>query len=150
MDNSREVMIVEDDECTRSLLAALVAYYGFRPEPVSDGTAALARLKGATSGLVVLDLFLPHTNGFEVLRELKSTQPEVLRRTIVLTAASSRTTAGCIELNQVWKVLKKPVDVLEFVQELQACCAASLAEHTRPSADARKARAGAQQERDTH
>jgi DNA-binding response OmpR family regulator len=72
MDNSRDVMIVEDDECTRSLLAALVTYYGFRPEPVSDGRAALARLKGATSGLVVLDLFLPDTNGFEVLRELKS------------------------------------------------------------------------------
>lgn len=150
MDNSRDVLIVEDDDCTRALLAAVVEHYGFRPTMCRDGATALQRLRTTGIGILLLDLLLPHTNGFEVLRELKCTQPDMLRRTIVLTGATDRTVSGCVELEKVWKALYKPVDVTEFARELQACAATLTAERVRPVPGVRTTRAGTQQERETH
>ena len=149
MDNSRDVLIVEDDESTRALLAAVVEHYEFRPTLCADGTAALHLLRTTGTGILLLDLLVPQTNGFEVLRELKCTQPDMLRRTIVLTAAAPRTLANCDELNQIWKALRKPLDVTEFARELRACAAALAAERARPASPGKSSRAGAQQERET-
>lgn len=133
LDNRRDVLIVEDDDCTRALLAAIVEHYSFRPTTCRDGASALHRLRTTGTGLLLLDLLLPHTNGFEVLRELKCTRPEMLRRTIVLTGASDRTLNGCPELEHVWKALRKPIDVTEFARELQACGASLEGERVRKS-----------------
>lgn len=128
MDNSRDVLIVEDDDCTRALLAAVIEHYDFRPTLCSDGEAALHHLRTTGTGILLLDLLLPNRNGFEVLREIKCTQPDMLKRTIVLTAASDRTVADCSELVRVWKALRKPLDVAEFARELRACVAALAAQ----------------------
>lgn len=127
MDTRHEVLIVEDDACSRALLGAVAEYYGLRATYAADGVVALASLRSHRPDVVVLDLLLPKLNGFEILRELKCTNPQMLARTVVLTAVTDRTLHGCQELSMVRRVMRKPVDVDELAAELRACAAAATA-----------------------
>lgn len=53
-----------------------------------DGSSALAFLKEHTVDLVVMDVFMPHMNGFEMLRQIRSMQFDV--DVIMVTAANDR------------------------------------------------------------
>ena len=68
------ILIAEDDDNIRKLVASYLRLSGFETESVADGAAALARI--AADGdydLVVLDLMLPGTSGLEVCREIRRT-----------------------------------------------------------------------------
>jgi CheY-like chemotaxis protein len=124
MDMGREVLIVEDDPNSRALFSSLVELRGFRATLAADGSAALKHLtSGKFFDVVLLDLLLPNTNGFEVLRHLKCTNPDALRRIIVVTAARSITTQDCAELSGVWRFMHKPLDVEELMLQIMACAA---------------------------
>ena len=123
MDITRDVLIVEDDRCTRTLFAAIIEQHGFTTTFAADGVSALAHLRTAPRVIVLLDLLLPRVNGFEILREMECSNPPLLRRTIVVTAVSQRTIHDCAELRSVWRVLAKPIDVDELTAELLACAA---------------------------
>ena len=118
------VLVVEDDHVTRGLLGVILQHRKFRVSFAADGAAAIDRLRSGDIELLVLDLLLPRMNGFEILRELKCKNAAMLGRTIVVTAASERTLAGCAELGEVWKVFRKPIDVDDFGSEVLACASA--------------------------
>ena len=115
-----QVLIVEDDDPTRSLLAAVVSHYGGVPVLAKDGDGAIAQLMNGEYTALVLDLLTPERNGFDVLRHMKCTRPEILPRTIVVTGACDATTRDCEELRLVRRVLPKPVVLDDFVADLRA------------------------------
>jgi CheY-like chemotaxis protein len=63
----RNILIVEDDDDLRLLLADLLAEAGFQVRTARDGQEALARLQQERSGVVLLDWMLPGLNGRQVL-----------------------------------------------------------------------------------
>lgn len=87
-----------------------------------DGEIALQRLRSREYGAILLDLMLPRTNGFEVIRHLKCLSPAVLDRVIVVTAASQRT-LEFLDAGVVRKVLRKPFDIDDLVAEVRECMA---------------------------
>ena len=121
MSDTREVLVVEDDDSTRSLLGAIVAHYGFHPSYANDGDAAMARLGDGFGGLMLLDLLLPGTDGFAIVRDLKVRDPAMLQRTIVVSAARDGLIRECPELLETWRIFRKPIDVAEFAAVLMAC-----------------------------
>lgn len=66
------VLIVDDDKGVRELLEVLVRREGFRVETAVDGEDALARARKSLPHLILLDLMLPKSGGFEVLHELQA------------------------------------------------------------------------------
>jgi DNA-binding NtrC family response regulator len=130
MDMGREVLIVEDEPNTRLLFSSIVQLYGFRPTLAADGLVALRELRsGKMFDVILLDLLLPRANGFEILRHIKCTNPDGLGRVIVVTAASSFTTQNCAELAEVWRFMRKPLEVEELALQIMSCSA----EHARRS-----------------
>lgn len=124
MDMGREVLVVEDEPNTRLLFSAIVEYFGFHCTLATDGAAALRLLNsGRNFDVVLLDLLLPYTNGFEVLRHLRCTNPDALRKVIVVTAATSITTRDCVELSEVWRFMHKPLDVEDLALQMMSCAA---------------------------
>jgi DNA-binding response OmpR family regulator len=115
------VLIVEDDVSTLSLLGALARRSGYDAVLCADGEKALEALGRRKFDAVILDLLLPRVNGFEVLRHLKCTAPEMLPRTIVVTAAAEATYRGCEELQRVQHIFRKPLDIDEFMAEVRSC-----------------------------
>ena len=115
------VLIVEDDHATETLLAAVMLHESIDCVNAADGLAALEHLERGEFSALLLDLLLPNMNGFEVLRHLRSTRPELLERTIVITAAAESTFKGCEELRLVRCVLRKPLDVSDLVVHVRDC-----------------------------
>jgi CheY-like chemotaxis protein len=115
------VLIVDDDAGIRTLMKAILLRRQAVVDCVSDGDAALSILREHDYDAIVLDLMLPNTNGFEVLRHLKTLSPELLPRTIVVTAVSNMTLRDFDDGKLVRRVLRKPFDIDEFVEEVFAC-----------------------------
>ena len=72
MAENRSVLVVEDDPEINDLIGAYVQIAGFDYTPAADGASALREAQKTHPSLIVLDLMLPDTDGFEVCRRLKS------------------------------------------------------------------------------
>jgi CheY-like chemotaxis protein len=127
MSTSREVLIVEDDLPLQRLLAAVVARNGLIPVLACDGRKALSLLDSGEFDAMVLDLMLPVQNGFDVLRHLSATKPDLMDRTIVITGADERAYRNSPHVRHTHAVLRKPFDVARLQQEMLACCASKVA-----------------------
>ncbi|HLW03226.1 MAG TPA: response regulator [Ktedonobacterales bacterium] len=68
----RSILIVEDEDDLRLLLAELLADAGFQVRTARDGQEALARLQQERSWVVLLDWMLPRLNGRQVLALLEA------------------------------------------------------------------------------
>lgn len=64
---AHHILVVEDDPTLRLVLRDNLLSEGYRVDVAGDGAAALAKARGATPDLVVLDLSLPDCDGLELL-----------------------------------------------------------------------------------
>lgn len=83
---TRNVLVVEDNGIIVTLLRHLLERRGYVVETAVDGREALARLQGEPPGLVLLDVMLPYTDGFEIIRQMRSTPSWSSVPVIMLTA----------------------------------------------------------------
>ena len=117
------VLIVEDDVQIQRLLTSIMTLGGLSSVVAGDGKAALALLESTDFDAIVLDLMLPHVNGFDVLRHLSTAKPALLERTVVLTGASERMYRNSPQIRHTRALLRKPFDVARLQEEVAACCA---------------------------
>jgi DNA-binding response OmpR family regulator len=69
----QHLLIVEDDPHMAYLLGYLAEKERFIVETIADGRQALARIEsGPAADLVLLDVMLPYTDGFELLEKLRA------------------------------------------------------------------------------
>ena len=78
------ILVVEDDAPIRRGLCDALRYAGYAVEECPTGDAALAMACAASPDLLLLDVVLPGKNGFEILRELRESHPQL--PVIMLTA----------------------------------------------------------------
>ena len=78
------ILIVEDEVRLARQIASALTEAGHDPTVVHDGEGALQEATDTPFDLIVLDLGLPHLDGFEVLRHLRARH--VTSRVLVLTA----------------------------------------------------------------
>lgn len=69
---SKTVLIVDDDEGQRDLLAHIVSKEGFRTVLAQNGPEAMKRMEELMPDAVLLDLMLPAMGGYEILREFQA------------------------------------------------------------------------------
>ena len=62
----KRILIVEDDAALARVLADNLTFSGFEVETVDDGTEVLGRMRAFAPDLVLLDVMLPGTDGFEL------------------------------------------------------------------------------------
>jgi DNA-binding response OmpR family regulator len=90
------ILLVEDDPSLVEALSFILEQVGYVVESTSDGDEALRRMRRRRFAAVVLDIMLPGTDGFEVLRAIRSDRALAPTPVIVLTAkghANDRETA---------------------------------------------------------
>jgi DNA-binding response OmpR family regulator len=80
------ILIVEDEESIRAGLVDLLEIEGYETATAADGEQAIEKARSWRPHLVLLDLMLPKSSGFEVCRQLRKHQPEVF--VLMLTAKS--------------------------------------------------------------
>ncbi len=67
---AKTILVVEDDENTRSLIALYLEREGFIPVTAGDGENGLRLAEHHRPALVILDLMIPKVDGWEVCRKL--------------------------------------------------------------------------------
>jgi len=66
------ILVVDDDPVTREMLHRNLSKDGWRVLEAGDGDQALVRLAEETPAAILLDLMMPHLDGFEVLERLQA------------------------------------------------------------------------------
>jgi len=117
-DHYRRVLIVDDDADIRGILLTALRMKSLTVDTAADGQEAMELLRQHSYGVVILDLFMPVTDGFAVLDMLgnETSQPVVL----VVTGADGRTIER-LDARRIHGVVKKPFDVEELASVVAAC-----------------------------
>jgi two-component system, OmpR family, phosphate regulon response regulator OmpR len=74
-DNAPHVLLVDDDQKIRDLLARYLTENGFRVTAAPDAAQARAALRGLSFDIILLDVMMPGENGLDLARDLKATRP---------------------------------------------------------------------------
>lgn len=74
---SAGILIVDDDRDLASMLAEFLGHEGFQLAAVPDGGSALELIAERPFDLVILDVMLPGSSGFDVLREIRQRKPRL-------------------------------------------------------------------------
>jgi len=85
MDAAR-VLVVDDDEDIRVLVATRLEAAGYRTDTVADGPTALRSIRDDRPDVVILDVMMPGMSGFEVCREIREDPAVADLPVIMLTA----------------------------------------------------------------
>ncbi|MGC8900334.1 MAG: response regulator transcription factor [bacterium] len=85
---NKQILIIEDDKDISNLISHYVKQEGFVPITAMDGEEGLWQTKTKLPALIILDLMLPRKNGYEVMKELKSSREVKDIPVIILTAKS--------------------------------------------------------------
>ncbi len=112
------ILVVDDDEACRNLLAAFLAPIGCAVTQAADGREALERLEDGSWDVVLLDLIMPGLSGFEVLARIRETRPQEVLPVILITGqddADTRMEALALRANDF---LAKPIHHAEVMARM--------------------------------
>lgn len=68
----QHLLVVDDEDNLRSMLAAALQHHGFEVTPAENGRRALELIPELRPDLVLLDVMMPDLDGFEVCRRLRA------------------------------------------------------------------------------
>ncbi len=114
-----KILLVEDNDKLRSMIAAHLRGHGFVVDPAETGAEALRAARAMSYSAMILDLGLPDMDGLEVLRSVRAEARWDLP-TLILTARDrvEDRIAGLDEGADDY--ILKPFDVLELEARLRA------------------------------
>jgi two-component system OmpR family response regulator len=117
------VLVVEDDPAIRRLVTMVLQRHGYVVEVAADGLEAVLKLGLSEYAVIVLDLMMPHLDGFTFLATIAENDPERLRKIIVTSAASPAVIRERMQ-GVPFSLLPKPFDIRELVDRVGECVAA--------------------------
>jgi two-component system chemotaxis response regulator CheY len=116
---SKQVLVVDDESSIRLLLVRVLRRAGFAPFEAVDGQDAIEQLGKRDFDAIVLDLMMPRVDGFGVIDFLIGTRPNMMEKTVVVTAFPK--TAAKERLHHLCSILSKPFEVEELVSVVREC-----------------------------
>ncbi len=117
------ILLADDDEDIREIVAFKLAAAGFAVTTVDDGARALAAARAGPADLVVLDVTMPGLSGIEVCRTLRA-EPATADLPIILLTA--RAQEGDVEVGLeagADDYVVKPFSPRELVARVEALLA---------------------------
>jgi DNA-binding NtrC family response regulator len=106
---SDRVLVVDDEEASRSGLRGLLSTWGFQVEEAANGAQALEQALAFRPAVVITDLVMPGLDGLDLLRALRGELPTA--SVILLTGNATVETAVEAMKEGAYDYLTKPVDL---------------------------------------
>jgi adenylate cyclase len=118
---SGRILVVDDNDSNRNLLAHQLRRQGHDISTSPSGRQALEMIRKSAPDLILLDLFMPDMNGFDVLREMHKDEGLRAVPVIIITGLSDKEAAvKCIEAG-AFDLLIKPVSPALLEARVLAC-----------------------------
>jgi CheY-like chemotaxis protein len=111
------ILVVEDEIDSRETLRELLEFEGYNVRTASNGREALDTLAadGDQICIVLLDLFMPVMDGWQVIDELRATGRLASTQIVIITSAAYRAPAGI-------PVFEKPLDLDKVMSTVANLC----------------------------
>ncbi len=103
------MLVVEDDQAMRELLAESLIDDGFSVETAGDGRTGIARVRQGGVDLVISDVRMPDVDGLDLLREVRAGNPAP--HVITITAFGSIETAKRAIKLGAYDYITKPFEI---------------------------------------
>ena len=115
------VLVVNDVEQTRAIAAQMLESKGYAVDLADDGADAIRCLSSGQYDAVILDVVMPRVDGRGVLIHLARTNPTMIGRTVLIAARFAEATDA--QLDEVCRVLVKPVLIKQLIEAVDECAA---------------------------
>jgi len=106
------ILIADDDEIAREVIAAILAREGYAVVPAQDGLEAINRLRTQDIQMVITDLMMPGADGIEVLKYAVRADPDIA--VVILTAYGTLDTTLEAIKEGAYDYLTKPFKTREI------------------------------------
>ena len=118
--SSAQVLVVDDHDLNRELVRSILEASGWRVLEAEDGMRALELARSARPGLVLMDLAMPHMDGFTALRQLRADPATREIPVLALTALAMRSDERRAREAGFDGYLTKPVDRAVLEEAVQS------------------------------
>ena len=110
---SNLVLIADDDDSLRHILAATLEKVGYKTVKAGNGAETLARVKTEDIDVILLDIWLGDANGLELIEDIQ--QHNSTASIIIITAHGTTQTAIDTAKRRAYGYLTKPIDQKELI-----------------------------------
>ena len=110
------VLVVDDNDCVREVLTALLSRKGHRCESATNGVEVMVKVTQSRFDVVVTDVLMPKMDGITLTRKL--TQNFSHLPVIVMTAQLDEDSAETAFMAGARDVISKPFEISEFMVRL--------------------------------
>ena len=111
------ILLVEDDKNIREMILDFLACENYSVSAAIDGAAAIEMFKTQKFDIVILDLMLPKSSGFEVLKYIRN----VSVVPVIITSAKDSETDKMLGLNLgADDYITKPFSLVELLARIKA------------------------------
>lgn len=119
MDRPRRVLVVEDEDNIALALDFLMEREGYDHDRVADGNAALPKIRAMRPDLVVLDVMLPGTSGYDICRDVRGDPALREVKILMMTARGSSVERRRGQAIGADGFITKPFELKELRQEMR-------------------------------
>ncbi|EFO81312.1 response regulator receiver protein [Oscillochloris trichoides DG-6] len=119
------ILVVEDDETIREMVATYLRLSGFTVELAVDGIDALTKVRSVQPELIIMDMGIPKLNGWQTTQRLRARKETAQTPIIALTAYALEEdrerafNVGCDAFES------KPIDFTSLIEKIQTLLARS-------------------------
>ena len=115
-ESASEVLVIDDDQATRDLLARFLTKEGFRVATAADGRIGLEQARARRPRAILLDVTMPRMDGWTVLRTLRADPDLGDVPVIMVTVLDEQNLAFSLGATDY---LQKPVDWAQLKETME-------------------------------
>ena len=119
METKKSIMIVDDEFDMIKLLSFILQKEGYEVLEFNNPLKALEALKDTTPDLILVDLYLPHMKGSELIAEIKNI-PGLKNVPILLISASISELQTISKTSNVDDYIEKPFEIETLVTKINS------------------------------
>lgn len=116
-----QVLIVDDDADLRLSLKLVLDLAGYATRTARDGNQALSLQRELPASILITDIFMPESDGFETIQKFRREYPRT--RIVVISGAAKRAKQNYLSVAAqlgVDATIQKPFDVEELLATLRS------------------------------
>ncbi|HUV59218.1 MAG TPA: response regulator [Desulfatiglandales bacterium] len=117
--SSQKILVVEDNQDNRELVVKVLKIKGYHVIEAVDGEEAIEKTRAENPDLILMDLFIPKIDGYEVTRRLKR---DIDLKSIPIIALTAHAMKGDMEVALAAGCdgyIPKPIDVHELPKQIE-------------------------------
>ena len=117
-DSKGTVLVIDDEEPVRQVASEILGYLGYTVVMAGSGEDGVKLVReGMRPDVVLLDVIMPGMNGFQTLRKLRETEPEL--PILICTGYSDRKAAESLVNEGADGFVNKPYNIETLAKQLE-------------------------------